>query len=112
MAMTVLVTRDVPMRSRGFLASCMLEIAPGIYTSPRMSKAVRERVWAVLSDWHEASGQGSVVLTWAEPKAAGGQAIRSLGTPATEIVEYDACFIVRRAAVSGEDSLAAPGNHP
>ena len=35
--MVVIVTRDVADRFRGFLASCMLEIAPGVYTAPRMS---------------------------------------------------------------------------
>ena len=44
MPMTVLVTRNAPMRYRGFLASCMLELAAGVYTSPRMTRAVRERV--------------------------------------------------------------------
>ena len=48
MPMCVIVTRDVPSRFRGFLASCMLEIAPGVYTQPDMSASVRERVWTVL----------------------------------------------------------------
>ena len=42
--MTVVVTRNVPGRYRGFLASCMLEVAPGVYTNPGMTRAVRERV--------------------------------------------------------------------
>ena len=44
MSMTVVVTRNVAPRFRGFLASVMLEIAPGVYTAPEMSKGVRERV--------------------------------------------------------------------
>jgi len=48
MAMTVIVTRDVAPRFAGFLTSCMLEIAPGVFTGPRMTNSVRERVWAVL----------------------------------------------------------------
>lgn len=48
--MTLAVTRDVAARFRGFLASCMLEIAPGVYTSPKMNRAVRERVWSVVQD--------------------------------------------------------------
>ena len=51
MPMTVVVTNNVPNRFRGFLASCMCEIAPGGYTAPRLTKAVRERVWAVLESW-------------------------------------------------------------
>ncbi|NJN36487.1 MAG: hypothetical protein HC794_04785 [Nitrospiraceae bacterium] len=33
-------SRNAPGRYRGFLASCMLELAPGVYTSPQMSEAV------------------------------------------------------------------------
>jgi hypothetical protein len=33
----------------GFLTSVMLEIAPGVYTAPCMSEAVRERVLAVAA---------------------------------------------------------------
>ena len=45
MAMCVIVTRDVPMRFRGFLASCMLEIAPGVYTQPgHVQRRARARV--------------------------------------------------------------------
>ncbi|MEL6317336.1 MAG: type I-E CRISPR-associated endoribonuclease Cas2e, partial [Pseudomonadota bacterium] len=33
MPMTVIVTRDVAPRIRGFLASLALEIAPGVYTA-------------------------------------------------------------------------------
>ena len=47
---TLVVTRDVEERHRGFLISVMLEIAPGVYVSPRMSQGVRERVWSVLTD--------------------------------------------------------------
>lgn len=41
MALVVIVTRDVAYRYRGFLASVMLEVAPAVYISPRMSPAVR-----------------------------------------------------------------------
>lgn len=53
--MTVVVTRNVAPLYRGFLASVMLEIAPGVYTSPAISKGVRERVWNVLSVWFDAN---------------------------------------------------------
>ena len=50
MPLTLIVTRDVPGRYRGFLASVMPEVAPGVYVAPDLSKGVRERVWAVLAD--------------------------------------------------------------
>ena len=49
MSMTMVVTSDVAPRIRGFLASCMLEVASGVYVSPLMTRAVRERVWNVIS---------------------------------------------------------------
>ena len=66
MPMTIVVTRDVEDRYRGFLSSVMLELAPGVYTGPRMSRGVRERVWHVLSDWHATLGRGAVLMTWRE----------------------------------------------
>lgn len=88
--MTVVVTRDVPGRFRGFLASCMLEIGPGIYTAPVMNAAVRERVWTTLCDWFgTAPDNASVVMTWSDPKQPGGQGIQTLGAPPKQIVEYE-----------------------
>ncbi len=96
MPMTVVVTRDVPARFRGFLASCMLEIAPGVYTSPGMTRAVRERVWGVLLDWHSHECTGSVVMTWPDASAPGEQAVLLLGEPPKELYEVDGLVLVRR----------------
>ena len=59
--MTVVVTRNVVDRFRGFLASCMLEVAPGVYTAPRMNAAVRNRVWLVMEEWFGQLGGGAFV---------------------------------------------------
>jgi CRISPR-associated protein Cas2 len=91
--MVVVVTRDVADRFRGFLASAMLGIAPGVYTAPRMSKGVRERVWAVLTDWHRQLGGGAILMTWRAPREAGGQGIRALGLPSRTFVELDGGLI-------------------
>lgn len=96
MAMCVIVTRDVPARFRGFLASCMLEIAPGVYTQPDMSAAVRERVWKVLRDWWIHYTQGSVVMTWAAPATDERQQVLTLGEPAKELIDYEGMYVVRR----------------
>ncbi len=96
MSMTVVVTRDVDPRFRGFLASCMLEVAPGVYTSPRMSAGVRERVWGVVTDWFGTLGGGGVVMTWYDPALTGGQGIRILGSPPKELHWHDGIFLVRR----------------
>lgn len=96
MAMTIVVTRDVEPRYRGFLASIMLEIAPGVYTAPNMTKGVRERVWQVLTGWHGVLGRGSIVMTWRDKEAAGHQRVATLGIPMRELVEADGCLLVRR----------------
>ncbi len=96
MAMTIVVTRDVEDRYRGFLGSCMLELAPGVYTSPRMTRGVRERVWSVLTDWFGCLGHGSIVMTWSEPGLPGGQAVATLGVPAKDIAAIDGVLLARR----------------
>lgn len=94
--MTVVVTRDVPGRFRGFLASVMLEIAPGVYTSPGMNPGVRERVWRVLEDWHYETGHsGSILMTWRDASSPSGQSILALGVPAKDLVDHEGFFLVR-----------------
>jgi len=100
MPMTVVVTRDVEPRYRGFLASVMLEIAPGVYTAPDMSKGVRERVWNVIHGWHQALGRGAIVMTWLDNSAAGRQGILCLGQPPKALVDADGLLIVKRANTS------------
>ena len=99
MAMTVVVTRNVEERYRGFLASCMLEIAAGVYTGPRMTTGVRDRVWRVLSDWHRTLGQGSIVMTWPDLAEPGGQGVRLLGEAPRNLYETDGALLVRRPPV-------------
>ena len=94
--MTVVVTVNVEARYRGFLASAMLEIAPGVYTSPKMTSGIRERVWDVLTRWHDELGNGSIVMTWRDPSAVGEQRIRTLGEAPKTIVDADGIYLVRR----------------
>ncbi len=95
MPMTVIVTCDVAPRFRGFLASVALEIAPGVYTAPKMTKGVRERVWAVLSEWYADLRSGTVVMTWRETGAPSGQHILTLGCPAKEIIDADGVLLAK-----------------
>ena len=95
MPMCVVVTRDVPMRFRGFLASVMLEVAPGVYTQPEMTVAVRRRVWKVLDEWWSFYEQGSIVMTWAAPGSVERQGVLTLGDPPKELTLYDGLFLVR-----------------
>ena len=94
--MTVVVTRDVESRYRGFLASAMLEVAPGVYVSPDLSKGVRERIWTVISTWYDVLNRGAVVMMWRDTTASGGLALRHLGDPPKEIRDADGVLLVRR----------------
>ena len=93
--MTVIVTVNVEGRYRGFLASVMLEIAPGVYTSPDMTAGIRDRVWDVLTGWHSQLGQGSIVMTYRDPSAVSGQNLRTLGDAPKEIVDADGVYLVK-----------------
>ena len=93
--MTVIVTVNVEARYRGFLASAMLEIAPGVYTSPNMTSGIRERVWEVLRRWYYELGQGAIVMTWRDPSGVGDQQVRSLGDAPKEIVDADGVYLVK-----------------
>lgn len=97
MSMTVAVTRNVSGRIRGFLASSMLELAPGVYSAPRLSPAVRDRIWAVLTDWFTAEQEASIVMVWVDPSMPGGQNVRTLGLPPVELVELDGIVLTRRS---------------
>ena len=93
--MTVVVTVNVEGRYRGFLASAMLEIAPGVYTSPAMTAGIRDRIWDVLTRWHYELDNGTIVMTWRDPTAVGEQRVRTLGEPPKEIVDADGVYLVK-----------------
>lgn len=96
MPLTIIVTRDVEMRYRGFLTSIMLEIAPGVYVAPEMSAGVRQRVWSVMTDWWSQLGRGSLVIVWRDVNAAGNLRIETLGEAPKEIVDADGVLLVKR----------------
>lgn len=96
MALVMVVTRDVADRFHGFLASVMLEVAPCVFVAPRMNKAVRERTWGVVSDWHSQEPRGSLVMVWRDLNEVGGIGLSHLGTPPRELVEMDGMWLTRR----------------
>jgi CRISPR-associated protein Cas2 len=100
MSMTLVTTRNVSPRVRGFLASVMLEVAAGIYAAPRLSPAVRERVWAVLQEWFATETDAAIVMVWAEASLPGGLGISALGTPPIGFCEADGLFLARRSTRS------------
>lgn len=96
MSMTVVVTRNVSARVRGYLASSMLELAPGVYSAPEISPAVRERIWNTLKEWFGYESEAAIVMVWSERAMPGGQDVRTLGVPPIELVEVDGLIISRR----------------
>ena len=113
MAMTVVVTRNVGERFRGYLASGMCELAPGVYTAPRMTAAVRDRVWGVLESWFALGEDASIVMTWPESTLPGGQAVRVLGEPTAELIDHDGVYLARRELTKAErETLGLPSVGP
>lgn len=98
MSMSVMVTRNVSGRMRGFLASSMLELAPGVYSAPKMSPAVRERIWAVVTEWFSNEQDASVVFLWADPSQPGGQNVKVLGLPPIKVIDLDGLLVTHRPA--------------
>ena len=98
MPMTVVVTRDVADRYRGFLASIMPDASPGVYVSPNSRAVLRERLWTVVSDWWTAMPGGSILFVWKDDAASGRLGLRSLGLPPRELSDLDGALLVRRPA--------------
>ena len=112
MSMTVIVTRNVEARYRGFLASAMLEMAPGVYVSPDLTKGVRERVWSVLTKWYAHLGNGAIVLIFADPTATGGLTLNFLGDPPKNVWDGDGVLLVRCATPKGKSDRGMAGDLP
>jgi CRISPR-associated protein Cas2 len=95
MVLTVLISRDVEDRYRGFLASAMLELAPGVYASPNLSAKARDQIWGVLTDWHSRLQSGSIILIHPDRQADGGMAVRHLGSPPRQAVRLEGVLLTR-----------------
>ena len=93
--MTVVITVNVAARYRGFLASAMLELAPGVYTAPAMTSGIRNRIWDVLTRWHYELGSGTIVMTWRDPTVPSQQRILTLGDAPKAIVDADGVYLVK-----------------
>ena len=94
--MTIIVTRDVESRYRGFLASAMLEVSPGVYVSPDLSSGVRVRIWKVIDDWYATLRRGSIVMIWRDNAKSGGLGLSFLGDPPKEIFDSDGLLLLKR----------------
>lgn len=109
MSMTVVVTRNVSARIRGFLASTMLELSAGVYSAPRISPAVRGRIWDVLQSWFAFERDATITMVWQERDQPGGQSVRVLGHAPVELTDVDGLILCRRsvndAGAGGEGAV-------
>lgn len=96
MSMIVVVTRNVSPRMRGFLASTMLELAPGVYVGANISAGVRERIWETVSQWFPHEHEASVVMVYPDAAAPGHLAARFLGVPPLAIELIDGLVVTRK----------------
>ncbi len=96
MPMTVVATRDVADRYRGFLSSIMPEIGPGVYVSSDLSRGVRDRVWTVLSDWWDGAPGGSITMVWKDDTSPGRLGLLTLGLPPRTLADLDGLLLVRQ----------------
>ena len=81
----------------------MLAIAPGVYIAPKMNRAGRERVWAVLEEWFFELDGGGIVMTRFDPLAPGGQQIAILGSPSYEFYPCNEIFLARKPDLRVDD---------
>ena len=95
MPMTIVVTRDVAPRVRGFLASVMVEAAAGVFVAPRLNPQVRGRILTVLEAWQGELGTGGVTMLWEDNRIPGGLALRTLGQPERQLIEQDGVYLAR-----------------
>lgn len=102
--MTIAVTRNLPDRFDGFIKSCMLEIAPGVYAVPQMRKSVRERLWKVMLEWAELiPADGGLVLFWKSAEAPSGLGLRILGWPQKELIEHEGIWVTFQSLTKAHD---------
>ncbi|MFB6373024.1 MAG: type I-E CRISPR-associated endoribonuclease Cas2e [Bradymonadaceae bacterium] len=99
------MTRNVPGRFHGFLASCMLEVAPGVYVAPRMKKSIRERVWETILEWDSlVPSDGGVVLFWKSRNAPSGLGVRLLGWPKKQLLDHEGVWLTVRNLTDAHDA--------
>jgi CRISPR-associated protein Cas2 len=97
MSMTIIVTRNVSDRMRGFLSSSMLELAADVYSAPHQSTAVRKRIWKILEEWFSYEADASIIMVWRDEQVPGGQSVQVLGLPSIDLVPLDGIILSRRS---------------
>ena len=104
MSMTIAVTRNVPGRFRGFFASAMLEVTPGVYVAPRMKKPVRQRLWKTVLHWSELlPPEAGIALMWKSRNAPSGMGLNVIGWPKKELIDHEGAWLTTRYLTAEHD---------
>lgn len=94
MPMTVVMTRNLPDRFSGFLASCMLKVVPGTFVAPNLTKAIIQRIWDVMIEWSDLIPEdGGILLVTKDTDSPSGMEIKVLGWAKREILEHDGIWL-------------------
>ena len=89
MAMTVVVTENVPPRLRGRLAIWLLQVRAGVYVGD-VSRKIREMIWQQCETFIE---EGNIVMAWATNTESGFD-FQTLGENRRIPVELDGLRLV------------------
>jgi CRISPR-associated protein Cas2 len=69
-----------------------------------MRKSVRERVWDVLVDWAPSlPSDGGVCMFWRDRSAPAELAVRVIGFPKKELIEYEGLWLTASSLTSAHD---------
>jgi CRISPR-associated protein Cas2 len=88
-AMTMIVTENVPPRLRGRLAIWLLEVRAGVYIGD-VTRRVREMIWQQCTAMHE---DGNIVMAWATANESGYD-FQTMGENRRAPVDFDGLRLV------------------
>jgi len=69
----------------------MLEMAAGVYVAASMSPAVRDKVWAVVTQWIDTDA--SAIILWQDKTAIGLISSQVVGEPPIAIRDMDGLLV-------------------
>src|SRR4030065_677368 len=82
-------------RSRRVFRARMSETAAGIYISPQLYRDARDRMWEVITHWHQTLNRGTVIMIWRDKAASGNIGSRVLGDTGKQICDVDGFLLTR-----------------
>lgn len=100
MAMTVVVTENIPPRLRGRLAVWLLQVRAGVYVGD-VSRRIREMIWQQCEVFCD---EGNIVMAWSTNTESGFD-FQTLGQNRRIPVEMDGLRLVSFLPMDEKDAL-------